>query len=808
MKILKALFRFYRQKKEYKKLIEEFKSKNAVVLPNTAELIFEPNDHGILEPVWMNLMTYWNIISSFRRGIRRWGFNSNNEGLQNNLRILREDIAAGTGIPLEMLTEPNMIPERLSQLTRQYELLRELGITAIELRDLVVALGARFGGINRYILGQGPKPNAREMESIRLIIRNRRANATGDSPDLNVQAERDANANNPWRASVRGDRARSHQEYMTEMMETPPVNNVAAQIDETRIERELMSSYGPRIIVSDGGQGFIPQIMCNGTDMRPGSLITRDHELNEIGLAQDDDIIRGVIIRAGFPLSIDPWDIDEFFPDNSYVDICINPNAHVRCFIGGRICLIRLSQVIGLTVNSLVLQDIITESQRLNAELLQTQIDNVRVQREVEALNRNQLFTIHHQGRDFILVCSEVRTEMERSIHNTCIIHLTCIIATHDGLERFRSIRDDLFEYEFNEDISHGFLGPIQVQRIADDDGPYGAEGPYRVRITIRESNMHPRRHIDIKNPERHDVPEFKVNEYITLRLIRGRTKIFVNGALFDQCKFLLLNLKPGKEYKKIESINEAAKVLDRSMETNHEIIPPETEFWGHCSNLQAWVENGYDLRVIHTNLGFPLLGKLCELGDKTALGVMKDEIFLRVEKGGFNALKTLASYQRYLTDEEQESLKALHRRKILSNTEIAKILDDIGILETVDGVYSFHEFNAGIDRDDDVSAWGDFIHSLTNVREDVSFDFGIEIENQEIIIVSDIETRKLAETGVHFNRGKLIESTELFEVESTELFEVKSRGVKQWVMNSFLYRQLIFVINGHLIYKSGELTW
>ncbi len=785
MKILKALFRFYRQKKEYKKLIEEFKSKNAVVLPNTAELIFEPN--GVLEPVWMNLMTYWNIISSFRRGIRRWGFNSNNEGLQNNLRILREDIAAGTGIPLEMLTEPNMTPLRLSQLTRQYEILRELGITAIELRDLVVALGARFGGINRYILGQGPKPNPRDMESIRLIIRNQRVH----SRDLNPQAERDANANNPWRQHIRGDRARVH--------------NDTVELGGSITPPELMSAYGS-ILVRGGNQSFIPVVKCNGADMRPGSLITRNHELNEVSLAQNEDIIRGVIIRSGFPM--DPSrDIDEFFPDNSYIDICIDPNAQVRCFIDGRVCLVRLSQVIGLTVNSLIIQDIITEHQRLNAELLRTQIDNIRVQREAEALNRtlngNQLFTIHHQGRDFILVCSEVRTEMEEALHRTRIIHLTCIIATHGDLERFRSIRDDLFEYEFAGDINHGFLGPIQVQRIADDDGPYGAEGPYRIEITIRESNMHPRRHIEIINRPHHKVPEFKVNEYITLKLIHNRTKIYVNGVVFDQCKFLLLNLEPGKEYKKIESIDEAAKVLDRSMETNHHIIPPKTEFWGHCSNLQAWVENGYDLRVIHTNLGFPLLGKLCELGDKTALGVMKDEIFLRVEKGGFNALKTLASYMKLLSDEEQESLKALHMRKGLSNEELAKILDDIGVLNSEGYMYSFHEFNAGIGLDDDVSAWGDFIQSLSNVRDMASVDLGFEIENKvvDIIIVSDIETRKLAETGVHFNANTHIGSTELFEV-------IKNRGVKKWVMNSFLYRQLIFVINGHIIYKSGELTW
>ena len=32
---------------------------------------------------------------------------------------------------------------------------------------------------------------------------------------------------------------------------------------------------------------------------------------------------------------------------------------------------------------------------------------------------------------------------------------------------------------------------------------------------------------------------EFKVNEYITLKLVGGRTNIYVTGQLFNQCKFL-----------------------------------------------------------------------------------------------------------------------------------------------------------------------------------------------------------------------------------------------------------------------------
>ena len=36
---------------------------------------------------------------------------------------------------------------------------------------------------------------------------------------------------------------------------------------------------------------------------------------------------------------------------------------------------------------------------------------------------------------------------------------------------------------------------------------------------------------------------EFKVNEYITLKLEGGKTNIYVKSQLFNQCKFLFINI-------------------------------------------------------------------------------------------------------------------------------------------------------------------------------------------------------------------------------------------------------------------------
>ncbi|NVM45634.1 MAG: hypothetical protein HWN79_12030 [Candidatus Lokiarchaeota archaeon] len=90
---------------------------------------------------------------------------------------------------------------------------------------------------------------------------------------------------------------------------------------------------------------------------------------------------------------------------------------------------------------------------------------------------------------------------------------------------------------------------------------------------------------------------EFKVNDYLILRLETNRTNIYIKGKMFRLCKFLLLSIPKAKvkEYDDIESIDEAAERIDstpegRKLRRYH--ISAQTEFFGHCSNLQAWYEN------------------------------------------------------------------------------------------------------------------------------------------------------------------------------------------------------------------------
>ena len=157
---------------------------------------------------------------------------------------------------------------------------------------------------------------------------------------------------------------------------------------------------------------------------------------------------------------------------------------------------------------------------------------------------------------------------------------------------------------------------------------------------------------------------DYVVNDFLKLRLEQGRTHIYVKNRLFMQCMYLLLNIPTNKirQYDNIDSIDEAAEVLDRSMEGGGRgvyQISPEEEFRGHCSNIQAWYENDYDTRILHRNLAFPLLKRLTDAGDPLARKRFKEEIALRYASGHHTVMMFLIhnGYLKYLTSNELECL-------------------------------------------------------------------------------------------------------------------------------------------------------
>lgn len=157
----------------------------------------------------------------------------------------------------------------------------------------------------------------------------------------------------------------------------------------------------------------------------------------------------------------------------------------------------------------------------------------------------------------------------------------------------------------------------------------------------------------------------FKVNNFITLKLENNETIIYVNGIRFNQCKFLMLNVSYDRitDLNDTESIDEVASKLDKSLEKKEMKIPPEVEFWGHCSNLQVWAENNYNTRLLHSNIAFPLLKKLTEVRDPIAKKVFKEEIAKRYESGYLSVIRYLL-LEKYLLHLPDEYLLDISRKK------------------------------------------------------------------------------------------------------------------------------------------------
>ncbi|MFX1427340.1 MAG: hypothetical protein ACFFBE_12870, partial [Promethearchaeota archaeon] len=59
---------------------------------------------------------------------------------------------------------------------------------------------------------------------------------------------------------------------------------------------------------------------------------------------------------------------------------------------------------------------------------------------------------------------------------------------------------------------------------------------------------------------------EKKINDYITLKMVNGKTFIYVNGKRFLQCIRLILNIPKDDVhlYDEVNSIDEAAKLYSK----------------------------------------------------------------------------------------------------------------------------------------------------------------------------------------------------------------------------------------------------
>jgi Leucine-rich repeat (LRR) protein len=142
---------------------------------------------------------------------------------------------------------------------------------------------------------------------------------------------------------------------------------------------------------------------------------------------------------------------------------------------------------------------------------------------------------------------------------------------------------------------------------------------------------------------------EFKINEYITVKLVRGKVQLYVVENYVWSCNYVVADIPITKSMSllDIESFDDAADRMIAPQAPHHPKnqkieITPEEEFWVQCSNLQVWAENNYDSRLLHRNIAFRLLKKLNDAGDPLAQKVYKQEIIKRMQSGSKNIIRYL----------------------------------------------------------------------------------------------------------------------------------------------------------------------
>lgn len=244
----------------------------------------------------------------------------------------------------------------------------------------------------------------------------------------------------------------------------------------------------------------------------------------------------------------------------------------------------------------------------------------IKLPEKIELHKLKKVFFQHHLTR----IKNILHTEFPfSSIHFHGIWYKYCIIR-----ELPPKIRDI---YDVWGNINRADLDKVAIEKLYELDNITAEKLRDLLEFVLLGTN----------NPKSivHATEVFKINDLLKVVLFKGKSIIVVNNKQFMHCKYLLLNLDANhfEKYDDIESIDDAAKRLDHSLEYIEYKISPKAEFWGHCSNLQAWAENNYDPRLIHSNLAFPLLKILSEEGDLIAQNVFKEEVIHRLKNNNYN---------------------------------------------------------------------------------------------------------------------------------------------------------------------------
>ncbi|MHA1683219.1 MAG: leucine-rich repeat domain-containing protein [Promethearchaeota archaeon] len=147
---------------------------------------------------------------------------------------------------------------------------------------------------------------------------------------------------------------------------------------------------------------------------------------------------------------------------------------------------------------------------------------------------------------------------------------------------------------------------------------------------------------LEMEEYEVHPRKKYNVSDLIELWLVVNDTFIIVDGKVLNMCKHLAITmddamLEATADLETIDDIISMAKKLvpEREMRRKvRELVSGEEEFWAHCSNVQAWYDMGYDMRVIDSRLGARILEAMSEAGDPNAKQIFQTQMRDRLEAG------------------------------------------------------------------------------------------------------------------------------------------------------------------------------
>lgn len=212
-------------------------------------------------------------------------------------------------------------------------------------------------------------------------------------------------------------------------------------------------------------------------------------------------------------------------------------------------------------------------------------------------------------------------------------------------------------------------------------------------------------------------IREFKINDYITLKLEEKQTNIYIKGEEFKQCVQLLTNTLKNhgripNEVTTIDILAKNYKEISLTDQHSDDKLTPEEVFWGHCSNLQVWAENNYDINLLYSKISIPLLKQLKQNGDPIAIEVYKDELrkAFKIDK---DIIFNRENYKTYSYEEINEIIqKDFIKEKdtgswgvhFIHNPEIINLRNNsffnLGGMEHIERFYNTRKLFLGFDKD------------------------------------------------------------------------------------------------------------